>query len=149
MDKLNSYMDKFRVWFDDKFHNDSHRNYRFRDDMYEFLTLSSALPKDLVEELGSMYHKEMEEFLSGHYEFAKKYKELEHKADMLNLDIKEHMHKNGTAYDKKVLSESLADFKKLKDEMGAMLQKEKDRAYKMESALDDKVHKRIQDFLKK
>ncbi len=132
---------------DDYHHQDA--TFRLDKDVSDFLKLSYALPKDVVDDVTALYHKEKEGFLSEHFKFAKQYLEIRHKIDLLKLEIKEHVHTNPTKVDKQVISEALDSFKRLKDEIGDLTQKERQRAYKFERDLEHKVHAKIQAYLKK
>ncbi|MGL5956938.1 MAG: hypothetical protein ACRC0X_10155 [Brevinema sp.] len=118
-------------------------------DPTHWLNVVKVLPAELVEEVRQMAHQEHEKFLSGHFQFSKQFKELEHKMEILRLDIAEHCHLKESNYDKKMISESLEELKKLKHKMREMIMKEKDSYLKVREELEDKVYTKIQSFLKK
>ncbi|MGL4676550.1 MAG: hypothetical protein ACRCWI_02645 [Brevinema sp.] len=140
-------------WIYNRFHKHHHccnmHEYESFTDHNHWLTMAKILPVELVEEIRQMGHKEYEYFLSGHFQFSKQIKELEHKMEILRLDIMEHCHLKESNYDKKMISESLEELKKLKHKIREMIVKEKESYMKMSEELEDKVHVKIQSFLKK
>ncbi len=126
-----------------------HYHHHLHDDFaHQMYYMTKILPSDLVEELHLMYLRAHEEFLSEHFTFAKEYKKLEHRMEILQLDISEHCHKKESEFDKKVVSESMAELKKVKDEMMDLADKEKNRYNKFRKDVDNKIHEKVQDFLK-
>lgn len=127
-----------------------HHHHHFYDDFtHQMHYMTKILPSEITEELHFMYLKAHEEFLSEHFVFAKEYKKLEHKMDILKLDIAEHCHKKESEYDKRIVSESMAELKKVKDEMDKLIDKERERYNKFKKDIDDKIQNKIQEYLKK
>jgi len=114
-----------------------------------WLYLTKVLPGEVVSELHEISAKAHELFLGEHFKAAKKMKELEHKMEILRLDVTEHLHEKGTEFNKRIVSESLDALKKLKLEYTDLVDKEKERFSKVKKETEDKIYEKIQSYLKK
>ncbi|MDK2818675.1 MAG: hypothetical protein KFW21_04425 [Spirochaetota bacterium] len=132
-----------------KYHCDMFMNMEEFSPRMEWLHLTNILPGELLEEIHLFALKEHEKFLSSHFKFAKKMKELHHKKEILHLDIIEHCHLKESSFDKKVISESLEALKKTNREYRDLFSQEKERFYEIKQNTEDAIYNKIQDFLKK
>ncbi len=115
----------------------------------EWLRITKILPGELQADIHKLTLVEHEKFLSAHFKVAKKMKELEHKKNVLKLDIAEHCHLKESDFDKKIISESLEALKKINKESRELFLKESERFVDAKQKTEDAVHDKIQEFLKK
>lgn len=146
-------IDSIKSWVQEHipYHHDHcgcHDFDHFIKDTHWYHTLKH-IPKELSTEIHDFCLQEHEKFLGAHFQFEKKYRTLKHKADMLVLDVKEHCHEKKDEFNKKIMSESLAELKKVREEMHDLTEKESARFFQVKKDVENKVHDKIQEFLKK